>query len=262
MRYLTTLLLFAMTTLLMGCFLLEEPEESTGAVVAPTLAVATNTTEPTAIVEEPTAVVEEATEIPVDEPTAVVEEITETDSSTSVATVYTIDATQSEARFLIDEVLRGEDVTVVGVTSNVAGQVALDISNPASTQVGTIVINARDITTDSNGRNRAISNAILLTDEYELITFAPTAINGLPESVALGESYTFQIVGDLTITDQTRAVTFDATVTPDSETQLVGLASAEILYADFNLEIPFSQSVDAVEDTVILELEFVALADR
>ncbi len=252
MKKFTTLLLLTMTTfLLMGCFVLQEPEESTGAVIAPTLVVETNTEDDMSSSENSDTIAE---------PTAVVEEPVQSDETGAAATVYTIDATQSEARFIIEEVLRGADTTVVGATSNVAGQLALDITDPASTQVGTIVVNARDIATDSSARNRAISNAILQTNEYELISFTPTAITGLPESVTAGESYTFQIVGELTITDQTREVTFDATVTPVSATELTGLASAEILYADYNLEIPFSQSVDAVEDTVILELEFVALA--
>ena len=260
MKRLTSFLLIAMTLFLTGCFALQEPDESTGDVTAPTLAVATNTPQP-----EPTptaVVVEEASAEDIEEaPEREVEETVSAETPAGETIIYTIDATQSEARFIIEEVLRGVDTTVIGVTSNLAGQLALDLSDPAGTEVGAIVINARDIVTDSEFRNRAISNRILLTDQYELITFTPTQINGLPESATPGESYMFEIVGDLTITDQTREVTFAATVTPDSATQLSGLASAEILYADFNLEIPFSQSVDAVEDSVILELAFVAVGN-
>ena len=212
----------------------------------------------------PTAVSvqEEPTAAPVqEEPTAVSVEETVAPPAEAPAglAIFEIDSEQSEARFLIDEVLRGSPVTVVGVTNAVAGQVAFDVENPATAQVGQILINARTIVTDSEFRNRAISNRILFTNDYEFITFTPTQLVGLPESVAIGEAYSFQIVGDLTITDQTREVTFDATVTPTGNS-LQGLASVTILYADFGLEIPFSQSVDSVEDSVILELEFTAPA--
>lgn len=172
--------------------------------------------------------------------------------------VYEIDPAKSEARFWIDEVLRGADKTVVGVSDNLGGQIVLDLNNPGSAQIGTILINARDFVTDSDFRNRAIANKILLTNEYEFITFEPTAISGLPAAIVVGETYPLQITGDLTITDQTREVTFDAEVTPRSENELVGLAKLDILYADFGLVIPLSQSVQAVEDNVLLELDFVA----
>lgn len=179
-------------------------------------------------------------------------------SAAAGSTVFVIDSEQSEARFTINEVLRGADTVVVGTTNNVAGEVAFDFSNPASATIGQIVINARDIATDNNFRNNAIQNRILETNSYELITFDPTSVSGLPETITVGETYTFQITGDLTITDVTKEVTFDAQVTPTSDTALSGLASAEILYADWGLEIPFSQSVEAVEDNLLLEFEFVA----
>ncbi len=275
-KYALRFALFMMIAMfaLVGCFAIEEPEASTGQVVAPTLA-------PTEVVEETQAVVEPevvtepepAAGEPVAAPTETAETtaasgedagdsaVASTDDASAQALVYNIDPGQSEARFIIEEVLRGADTTVVGATSNVGGQLALDLSDPGTAQVGPIVINARDITTDNNFRNRAISNEILRTDQYELITFVPTSVVGLPESVAVGESVNFQIVGDLTITDVTREVTFNVSVTAVSPTELRGTASTEILHSDFGLSIPFSQAVSAVADNVVLEFAFVAMAD-
>jgi polyisoprenoid-binding protein YceI len=175
--------------------------------------------------------------------------------------VYQIDPTRSEARFTINEVLRGAPTTVVGVSQNLGGQIALDLNNPAAAQVGEILINARDFATDNEFRNNAIANEILLTNEYEYISFEPTSISGLPETAVIGETYPLQITGNLTIAGQTREVTFDAEVTPLSESELQGLASVEILYADFGLTIPFARSVESVEDNVFLELDFIAAAN-
>ncbi|HEX9926417.1 MAG TPA: YceI family protein [Anaerolineae bacterium] len=180
--------------------------------------------------------------------------------ATTAPTIFEIIQTGSEARFLIDEVLRGEPTTVVGTTDQVAGQFALNPNDLSTTRVGTIQVNARSLTTDNRLRNRAIKNQILLTNDYEFVTFAPTEILGLPESGGPGQTYTFQIVGDLTITNVTQQVTFDVTATPTNETQIRGFASTQLLYTDFELFIPDSPSVDTVDDTVRLELEFVAEA--
>ena len=48
------------------------------------------------------------------------------ETSAADATIYTIAAGDAEARFLIDEVLRGEDVTVVGTTDQVAGELSFN----------------------------------------------------------------------------------------------------------------------------------------
>ena len=283
-------LLLVLALLLSACFALEEPEAASGAVVAPTLAPA----EP-ALDEAPAE--EQAEQMPADMPTAEaapVEPTTEAypagesapveeppaaypaeetpvvgeaasagggESAVSNPLVYTIDPARSEARFTINEVLRGTPTVVVGRTSNLGGQVALDLANPAGAQVGEIVINARDIATDNEFRNNAIANEILLTNDFEFITFTPTSVSGLPDAAAIGETYSLQITGDLTITDQTREVTFDSQVTPLSETELQGLAVLDILYADFGLTIPFARSVESVEDNVLLELDFIATAE-
>ncbi len=174
--------------------------------------------------------------------------------------IFEIVQAESQARFLIDEVLRGDPITVVGVTDQIAGQFAIDPNNLPNTQLGVIRVNARTLATDNDFRNRAIKNQILLTDAHEFITFAPSQIIGLPHKGTVGEVYTFQIVGDLTITGVTRPVTFDVIARSASETSIRAVASTTILYADFGVSIPRVPSVDLVADEVRLELEFVAEA--
>jgi polyisoprenoid-binding protein YceI len=181
---------------------------------------------------------------------------------TETPITFQIVQADSEARFLIDEVLRGDPNTVVGATDQVAGQFAVNPNDLSAAQIGIIRVNARTLATDNDFRNRAIKNQILLTDDYEFVTFAPLEVIGLPERGAVGETYTFQIVGDLTITDVTRQVTFDVTATPTSETRIEGMAATAFPYADFELFIPEVPAVDAVDDEVRLELDFVAAAEN
>jgi len=176
------------------------------------------------------------------------------------ARVFEIAQGQSQARFFIDEVLRGTPKTVVGVTNQVAGQIALDPTDPDSARIGTILINARTFATDSTQRDRVVQNQVLQTAEHEYITFEPTELTGLPTRAAIGEALRLQVAGKLTIRGVTRPVTFDATITPETADRLKGSASTTIRYADWAISIPQVSAVTGVADTVRLELDFVALA--
>ncbi len=175
--------------------------------------------------------------------------------------VFSIDPDQSTAEFNIDEDLRGERVTVVGTTNQVAGDISIDSANPANSEIGQILINARDLQTDDSGRNRALRNFILQSaeDQYEFIRFDPNTISGMPASVAVGDTIEFQITGDLTIKDATQEATFDVTVTPNSETEIEGTAQTTVAYADYGLTIPDVPFVANVADDVTLIFNFVAV---
>ena len=194
-----------------------------------------------------------------DEAPAAAEEASE-EASAANGLVYTIDTANSQARFIIEEILRNQDATVIGTTSQVSGAVTFDSTDAQTAEISEILVNARTIATNNNLRNRAIGNQILHTAQYEYISFVPTQLIGLPDSVQAGQTYDFQIVGDLTIIGQTREVTFNTQATLLSDTELSGLATTTLKYDDFGITIPFSQAVQAVADEVILELEFTAKA--
>lgn len=174
--------------------------------------------------------------------------------------LYRIVPAESEVRFNIDETLNGERITVVGATDQVAADIVVDFGNPDSSQLGTIRINVRTLQTDNNFRDQAIRGRILESsrDEYEFAEFVPTDLDGLPETVAIGDTVTFTVIGDLTLKDVTRSVSFEAEVTIEDADTMTGIASATILYRDFGLTIPDVPAVSDVADEVILEIEFVA----
>lgn len=176
---------------------------------------------------------------------------------------FVLDAAQSEARFFISEVLLGSPTEVMGATNQITGAITIDLNTPANTQVSPIQINARDLKTDRNLRDRAIRRFILQSadDKYQLITFTPAAIRGLPTAVQPGDSFSFEITGDLQIRDRVAPVTFAVTLTADSATQITGLAQATVQRSTFDLRIPSAPGVADVSEDVRLELAFVALAE-
>lgn len=175
--------------------------------------------------------------------------------------LYRINPEESVVTFTLQEDLRGSRIDVIGTTNEVGGDIIVDFSDPTASQVGQIVVNARTIETDNNFRNQAIRSEILLSaqDAYEFITFTPTAISGLDgATVAVGQPVTFQITGDLTIVDTTLSVTFDATATLTTASELTGTATLVAKWADFGLVIPSVPGVSNITEDVTLAINFVA----
>jgi polyisoprenoid-binding protein YceI len=100
----------------------------------------------------------------------------------------------------------------------------------------------------------------LNTDSFEFITFTPTEIIGLDGSAQPGDTFNFQLAGDLTIRDITQPVVFDVTATVDALHQLSGTAAVTVNRADYDLVIPSVPSVADVSEEVRVELDFVAAA--
>jgi polyisoprenoid-binding protein YceI len=164
---------------------------------------------------------------------------------------------ESQARFTIFEVLNGQPKDVVGTTNQVAGEVAINPQDLSQIQLGVIQVNARTLATDDSRRNQAIRNRILFTDQYEFITFAPSAITSLSGAGEVGKSYTFQVSGDLTVRDVTQPVTFEITLQAETDSRVSGTASAIIKRSDFNISIPSVPFVADVGEEITLELNFV-----
>jgi polyisoprenoid-binding protein YceI len=208
--------------------------------------------EPAAEVAQEAAV--EATTVPVEESAA-------TDGPSGTV-IFVIDPAQSEVRFTLTELLMGNPTTVIGAGNGIEGNVTVNFDDYSQTVINPIVIDATTLATDSNMRNGQIRRAILQTNnpDFQFITFTPTVVDGLPESVTVGEPFDITVTGDLTIRAATQPMTFAVTVTPVSETEIHGSASTTLLRADFDLQIPSVPSVADVSEEVLLEFDFVALA--
>jgi polyisoprenoid-binding protein YceI len=207
---------------------------------------------PTLAVNPPTAAADNAGDDPAGE----------SDTTTGTGVVFSIVPDDSQVRFTLSEVLQGQPTTVVGRTDQVAGQILVNFDDPAASQVGVIRINARTLATDNEFRNRAIRSQILRSQqpEFEFAEFAPSALSGMPEQVTIGDEFTFQITGNLSVRGTTNEVTFAVTVTPESETRIVGSASTTVQRAMYDLQIPSVQGVADVSEDVLLEIDFVATA--
>lgn len=228
-------------------------------VLGPTLQPSTTMTAVPLPVKTNTAQPVETQSPPTEQPVEETATVQAASSAGGGISVFQIVSEESQASFTIFEELRGSPKNVVGTSNLVSGEIAVNLEDLSQTQVGVIQINARAFATDDNRRNQAIRNRILFTDQYEFVTFTPKEIIGLSGKGVAGQTYTFQIVGDLTIRDVTQSVTFDVTVTAESDTRLTGTATSLIRRSDFGIIVPDVPFVANVADEVKLDLKFTAV---
>ncbi len=188
---------------------------------------------------------------------------TDTEQATDISGTWTIDAdtgdfdyesaTGTFAGFRIEEELVSVGATeAVGRTGDVTGTVVIDGGIVSATD---IAVDMTTITTNNSRRNSRVQEA-LATDQFPDATFSLTEPIELPAGAADGEKVSVTGVGDLTVNGVTRSIEMPL------EAQLVGdsiviVGSAEITFADFDVEVPSAPVVLSVSDTGTLELQLL-----
>lgn len=168
----------------------------------------------------------------------------------------------SQARFSVYETF--PEGTAVGATNEIAGDIIVDFETPTNSQVGVIRINLRALRTDDPARDLSIRCCVLLTgrDKFEFGEFSPTDISPLPAQIEFGQTIPFKVTGDLTVRGVTHPVVFEVALRLLDETELRGLATAQIIRRDFGILNDAENGFDyhGVDEEVTLEFEFVARA--
>ena len=176
------------------------------------------------------------------------------------ALTYTLAAGETTLSYSVGETFINQNnkfATAVGVTGSVAGTITLDTANPQSAALSTITADVVEFTSDSNRRDNTIRDRFLESTKFPTVTFVPTAITGLPESYAPGDTITFQVTGDTTIRETTLPLTFDVSAKLENDT-LNGQATATFLMSDFGFGPISIGGILDTEDEVSMMLDFMA----
>ncbi len=176
--------------------------------------------------------------------------------------LYRISPEHSEARYIIDEILSGNEETVVGSTDQIAGDVIIDGRHPENSVLGEIVVNAKTFLTGVEARDRAVRVFVFRSFilEFEFIRFEPADLLEVPKSIRYGELVTFWVAGDLTIRGVTSGAIFAVELRVMAAGEIRVLARATISREDFDIGIPGNQNVAWVDENLILEAEIVAFS--
>jgi len=146
----------------------------------------------------------------------------------------------------------------VGTADGVSGDIQIDYDRPQESSVGTLTVDISAFQSDSARRDGAIRDRFLQSSSYPQVTYTPTAIEGLPETIEPGVDYPVSLQGDLTVRDKTRPASFDATVSLQGEA-LTGQATTTILMSDYGFGPIDILNMLKTEDQVKITVDFVAL---
>lgn len=139
--------------------------------------------------------------------------------------VYRIDATRSKVSYDVDEILAGNANTAHGVTAGVAGDILIDERDPAKSQLGEIVVNVEQLTSDQEIRDNRIRHDFLESTHHPLARLKVSAIEGLPGRIEDAKDYALTLRGDLVVKDIAKPVTLTATASRRDDTLHVKAAT-------------------------------------
>jgi polyisoprenoid-binding protein YceI len=165
---------------------------------------------------------------------------------------------ETEARYRVKEQLAKLNLPndAVGVTDWVIGMVTFDVDGKVIPGKSKITINASTLTSDEDRRDNRIRKDILQTNRFPTVDFVIKKTPGLTWPLPGSGDGLFELVGDLTIRDVTKEITWNvsAIFTPN---QIQGLAETSFTFGNFELDRPSGMAILSVEDLIRLELDFV-----
>ncbi len=175
---------------------------------------------------------------------------------------YVVVPDGSEVRYRVREQLVGLSFPndAVGVTSTVEGMIVFDAQGRLASGESRFTVDLRTLRSDEGRRDNYVRRNTLETDRYPLVTFVPTETRRLPIPFPGTGSVPFELVGDLTVKEVTRRVSWDATATFDGPRVAVRARTA-FRFGDFGLRVPRVSVVLSVEDEIKLEADLVLRRD-
>ncbi len=167
----------------------------------------------------------------------------------------------NEARYRVTEQLVRLDLPsdAVGVTNDISGELVINADGTVVSDASQFSVGLSTLTSDSSRRDGFIKSNVLNTNTYPTADFVPTEAIGLASPLPSSGPVAFQLVGDLTVRDVTRPVTWDFTGDVQ-DNALIGTATTSFTFAEFNLTQPRVPVVLSVDENIRLELDLHLVA--
>jgi polyisoprenoid-binding protein YceI len=162
----------------------------------------------------------------------------------------------TEVRYRVREQLAGLNFPndAVGTTGAVEGAVAFDAQGRVVRGDSKFTVDLRTLRSDEGRRDNYLRRNTLETERFPTVTFVPSEARRLPFPLPSTGSVPFELVGDLTVKDVTRRVTWEATASFDGSRVTIRARTA-FRFGDFGLPIPRVSVVLSVEDDIKLEAD-------
>ncbi len=171
---------------------------------------------------------------------------------------YGVVADRSEARYRVREQLAGFSFPndAVGTTTAIQGSIAFDARGRVLSSESRFTVDLRTLRSDEARRDNYLRRNTLETDRYPTAALVPTEVRGLGIPFPQTGTVSFELVGDLTIREATRRLTWEATATVNGQEVTIRARTA-FRFADFGLRVPRVASVLSVEENIQLETDLL-----
>lgn len=163
---------------------------------------------------------------------------------------------KSSAQYRVREQLASVSLPsdAIGKTSAISGQIVGKPDGTIDSSQSKFVVDLRTLQSDRSQRDGFLRRNTLQSDQYPNAVFVPTSQTGLPVPVPTSGQATFKLMGDLTIRNVTKQVTWDVTCQGQgNEGTCHGSTTFPFEY--FNLDQPRVPVVLSVEDHITLEFD-------
>ena len=164
----------------------------------------------------------------------------------------------NEVRYRVREQLAGVDFPndAVGKTSRIEGAIVIGDDGRFVRDESRFVVDLVSLESDQSRRDNYLRRNTLKTDSFPSVTFVPTSARGLPAMLPATGDLTFELVGDLTVRNVTKSVTWQVKGTRGSSGAVTGTATTSFNFAEFSLPVPKVARVLSVDDKITLEYDF------
>jgi polyisoprenoid-binding protein YceI len=174
-------------------------------------------------------------------------------------TVYRIDPTQSKVTYSVAENIVGQTAGhATGSTSGVAGDMAVNSADPAASRMGQIVVDVEELHSDNNLRDARIRQDFLASHDNPLVTFTTDSLTATPASIAEGQTYSFTMTGQMTVSGKASPVTWDVQAKVENG-QLAATATTQVKMSALGIGPISLAGLVKTGDDVALTFDLVAL---
>ncbi|MEH0548618.1 YceI family protein [Streptomyces sp. B21-105] len=164
-------------------------------------------------------------------------------------------ASGSQAGYRVDEVLFGQNVTAVGRTEKVTGELKIEGDRAVS---GSFTVDLTSVKSDSDQRDGQFRGQVMNTEQYPEATFELTAPVDFGSTPEVGKQVSAKATGELTVHGETNSVSFELDAQRTADGFRVN-GSIPVTFADYGVEAPDFGGI-AVEDEGVIE--FLLTFDR
>ena len=162
---------------------------------------------------------------------------------------------KSLARYRVREQLAGVNFPsdAVGTTKNITGTIYGKMDGTILPQ-SKFRVDLRTLVSNDDRRDNFLRQQVLNTRNFPFAEFVPKQVKNLPSPIPTSGAVKFQLIGDLTVRDVTKSVTWEVEGTINGN-EGTGTAKTNFNFAFFNLAQPRVSMVLSIQDDIKLEVE-------